>query len=211
MPRPYTLFIYSLKVIPNTELERLIKERGIEVDKIDSSFFVIPPRVGNLLLYVLCLVKPPPWLWKRLLRRVRASSERQPLYPRLAVALRTLYLGRRALAHFARMDFSIFPGWTGYVFWRAGLVGLFWKRLHPRLAKPERPAKWASPAPRPAQAPGSVLSVNEAVPGLVSAHPAVSAAGADGPAVAADPAVSAVPADPAVPADSAVAAGPAER
>lgn len=124
--------------------------------------------------------------------------------------LRTLYLGRRALAHFARMDFSIFPGWTGYVFWRAGLVGL-WKRLHPRLAKPERPAKWASPAPSPAQAPGSVLSVNEAVPGLVSAHPAVSAAGADGPAVAADPAVSAVAADPAVPANSAVAAGPAER
>lgn len=72
MPRPYTLFIYSLKVIPNTELERLIKERGIEVDKIDSSFFVIPPRVGNLLLYVLCLVKPPPWLWKRPLRRVCA-------------------------------------------------------------------------------------------------------------------------------------------
>ncbi|MDQ2759137.1 MAG: hypothetical protein M3Y17_01550 [Actinomycetota bacterium] len=122
-------------------------------DKIDSSFFVIPPRVGNLLLYVLCLVKPPPWLWKRLLRRVRASSERQPLYPRLAVVLRTLYLGRRALAHFARMDFSIFPDWTGYVFWRAGLVGLWWRRL--RLPKPERPEKWASPAPTPAQAPGS--------------------------------------------------------
>jgi radical SAM superfamily enzyme YgiQ (UPF0313 family) len=146
MPRPYTLFIYSLKVIPNTELERLIKERGVEVDKIDSSFFVIPPRVGNLLLYVLCLWKPPPWLWKRLLRRVRASTEPQPLYPRLGLVLRTLYLGRRALAHFRRMDFSIFPGWTGYVFWRLRLVGLWHRRFNPRLPRPERPARRHPPS-----------------------------------------------------------------
>jgi anaerobic magnesium-protoporphyrin IX monomethyl ester cyclase len=142
MPRPYTLFIYSLKVIPNTELERAMKERGIDLDEIDSSFFVIPPRVGNLLLYVLCIVKPPRWLWKLLLRRVHASTEPQRLYPRLGVALRTLYLGRRALAHFARMDFSIFPGWTGYIFWRLGVVGLWWGRLTPRYPRPRRPDKW---------------------------------------------------------------------
>jgi radical SAM superfamily enzyme YgiQ (UPF0313 family) len=166
MPRPYTLFIYSLKVIPNTELERLLKDRGVEVDEIDSGYFVIPPRVGNLLLYVLCLWKPPRWLWKLLLRRVRASTEPQPHYPRLGVALRTLYLGRRAVAHFARMDFSIFPGWTGYVFWRLGFVGVWWRRFIPRLPKPARPEKWAArsaaaqadvpgltvaAAPRPAQ------------------------------------------------------------
>jgi radical SAM superfamily enzyme YgiQ (UPF0313 family) len=144
MPRPYTLFIYSLKVIPNTELEKAMRERGIDLDEIDSSFFVIPPRVGNLLLYVLCLVKPPRWLWKLLLRRVRSSREPQQLYPRLGVVLRTLYLGRRAAAHFARMDFSIFPGWTGYVFWRLGLVGLWWRRLTPRAPRPERPEKWAA-------------------------------------------------------------------
>jgi radical SAM superfamily enzyme YgiQ (UPF0313 family) len=165
MPRPYTLFIYSLKVIPNTELERLISERGVEVDKIDSSFFVIPPRVANLLLYLLCLVKPPRWLWKLLLRRVRASGEPQPLYPRLGVALRTLYLARRAAAHLARMDFSIFPGWAGYVFWRLGLVGLWWRRFTRRPPRPERPAKWRSPvaeapavgvlSPSPARADGT--------------------------------------------------------
>jgi radical SAM superfamily enzyme YgiQ (UPF0313 family) len=113
LPRPYTLFIYSLKVIPNTELERLIKERGIDLDEIDSGYFVIPPRVGNLLLYVLCVCKPPQWLWTRLLGRVRASTEPQPLYPRLLLVLRFLMLFRRALAHFSRMEFSIFPGWTG--------------------------------------------------------------------------------------------------
>jgi anaerobic magnesium-protoporphyrin IX monomethyl ester cyclase len=148
MPRPYTLFIYSLKVIPNTELERAMLDRGVEVDKIDSSFFVIPPRVGNLLLYVLCLWKPPRWLWKLLMRKVRASTEPQRLYPRLGLVLRTLYLARRAVAHFARMDFSIFPGWTGYVFWRLGLVGLWQRRFTPRPPRPERPARRSGAAAR---------------------------------------------------------------
>jgi anaerobic magnesium-protoporphyrin IX monomethyl ester cyclase len=150
LPRPYTLFIYTLKVIPNTELERLIKERGVDLDKIDSSFFVIPPRVGNLLLYVLCLVKPPRWLWKRLLRRVRASTEPQPMYPRLGLILRTLYLARRAVAHFRRMDFSIFPGWTGYIFLRAGLVDAIQGRFTNRLPRPERkPRRRAAVAAAP--------------------------------------------------------------
>jgi radical SAM superfamily enzyme YgiQ (UPF0313 family) len=172
LPRPYTLFIYSLKVIPNTELERLIKERGVEVDKIDSSFFVIPPRVGNLLLYVLCLVKPPPWLWKRLLAQVHASTEPQRLYPRLGLVLRTLYLARRALAHFRRMDFSIFPGWTGYVFWRVGLVGLWQRRFNPRAPRPERPARR-----RPA-----TVKITPAGPAPVVLDGSESAAIADDPA-----------------------------
>jgi radical SAM superfamily enzyme YgiQ (UPF0313 family) len=143
MPRPYTLFIYSLKVIPNTALEQALKDRGIAIDEIDSGYFVIPPRVGNLLLYVLCLWKPPRWLWTRLVDRVRASSESQPLYPRIGLVLRTLYLARRAIAHFRRMDFSIFPGWTGYVFWRLGLVGLWQRRFTPRLPRPDRPERQA--------------------------------------------------------------------
>jgi hypothetical protein len=114
---------------------------------------------------LLCLVKPPRWLWKLLLGRVRASGEPQPLYPRLGVALRTLYLARRAAAHLARMDFSIFPGWAGYVFWRLGLVGLWWRRFTRRPPRPERPAKWRSPvaeapavgvlSPSPARADGT--------------------------------------------------------
>jgi hypothetical protein len=41
------------------------------------------------------------------------------------------------------MDFSIFPGWTGYVFWRLGVVGLWWRQLTARAPQPERPEKWA--------------------------------------------------------------------
>jgi hypothetical protein len=113
----------------------------VELDKIDSSFFVIPPRVANLLLDVLCLFKPPQWLWKLLPRRVRASSEPQCLYPRLGVVLRTLYLSRRVLSHPKRMDFSITPGWAGYVLWRLGVIGFWWRRMTPRPPRPVAPER----------------------------------------------------------------------
>ncbi|HWF36031.1 MAG TPA: hypothetical protein VG295_11680, partial [Solirubrobacteraceae bacterium] len=141
MPRPFTLLIYSLKVIPNTELERAMQERGVELEKIDSSYLVIPPRAANLLLYLLCIVKPPAWLWRRLLVRVRASGEPQKLYPRLGIVLRLLYLVRRVIPHAQRLDFSITPGWAGYWAWRLGLVGLWNRRFNPRLPKPKPPAR----------------------------------------------------------------------
>jgi anaerobic magnesium-protoporphyrin IX monomethyl ester cyclase len=141
MPRPFTLLIYSLKVIPNTDLERAMRERGVELEKINSSYLVIPPRAANLLLYLLCIVKPPEWLWRRLLARARASTEPQTLYPRLGMFLRLLYLVRRVLPHVQRLDFSITPGWVGYWAWRTGLVGLWNRRVNRRLPKPTPPVR----------------------------------------------------------------------
>jgi radical SAM superfamily enzyme YgiQ (UPF0313 family) len=149
MRRPYNLLILALKIIPNTDLETQMRERGIDLEQINSSYLVIPPRVGNLLLYVLCFWKPPRWLWKRLLRHVRAYNEPQRLYPRLGALLRTAHLAKRALGHVRRMDFSITPGWTGYICWRLGLVDLWWRQLTPRLPKPETPEKWREKAAQP--------------------------------------------------------------
>jgi radical SAM superfamily enzyme YgiQ (UPF0313 family) len=146
LPRPFNPLIFSLKVIPNTDLEKAMRERGIDLEEINSSYIVIPPRAANLLLYVLNLVKPPRWLWKLLLTRARASGEPQKLYPRIGLVLRTLHLTKRALGHMRRMDFSITPGWIGYACWRVGLVDFWWRRMTPRLPKPERPEKWAAKA-----------------------------------------------------------------
>jgi radical SAM superfamily enzyme YgiQ (UPF0313 family) len=142
LPRPFNPLIFSLKIIPNTGLEQAMKERGIDLEAISSSYHVIPPRYGNLLLYVLTVWKPPAWLWKQLLRGVRASTEPQRMYPRVGTFLRFVHLSKRALGHARRMDFSVTPGWTGYVFWRIGLVDLYWKRFMPRPPKPPRPEKW---------------------------------------------------------------------
>jgi radical SAM superfamily enzyme YgiQ (UPF0313 family) len=141
MERPYTLFIYSLKVIPNTELEKAMKERGVDIEEISATFMSIPPRVYNLLLYLLCIWRPPPWLWKRLLTRVHAVTEEQKLYPRTGHVLRTAYLSRRAISHLVKMDFSAIPGRSGYIAWRIGLIGLWRKRFTARMPRPARPER----------------------------------------------------------------------
>ena len=138
MDRPYTLFIYSLKVIPNTGLAAAMEERGVDLDDIDESYLAIPPRWANIMLYLIAIWRPPPWLWNRLMGRVRASSEPQKLYPRLGLVLRTAYLTKRVLAHLRVMDFSITPGKTGYYAWKVGLVGLWQKRFTRRPQRPSR-------------------------------------------------------------------------
>jgi radical SAM superfamily enzyme YgiQ (UPF0313 family) len=142
MPRPFNPLIFSLKIIPNTDLEQAMKERGIDLEEINSSYLVIPPRAANLLMYLVSVWRPPRWLWNQLLKTVRASREPQRLYPRLGVVMRFAHLSKRALGHVRRMDFSVTPGWTGYICWRLGLVDLYWKRFMPRPPKPPRPEKW---------------------------------------------------------------------
>jgi anaerobic magnesium-protoporphyrin IX monomethyl ester cyclase len=144
MDRPYTLFIYSLKVIPNTGLATAMEERGVDLDEIDDSYLAIPPKWANLMLYIIALWRPPPWLWNRLMGHVRASHEQQKQYPRLGLILRTLYLTKRVLCHVRVMDFSITPGKTGYFAWKFGLVG-FWQRHLTR--RPPRPARTVSKTP----------------------------------------------------------------
>jgi radical SAM superfamily enzyme YgiQ (UPF0313 family) len=138
MDRPYTLFIYSLRVIPNTDLAKAMEDEGIDIEEISANYFAIPPRMGNVLLYVLCFWRPPVWLWKLALRRVRASWEQQTEYPRLLVIARTLALTARGLSHLRKMDFSIIPGRTGWLVWRIGLMGA-WQRRLPRLPRPALP------------------------------------------------------------------------
>ena len=46
-----------------------MKERGIDLEEIATAP-VVPPRVANLLLYLIVLWRPPRWLWDRLLKRV---------------------------------------------------------------------------------------------------------------------------------------------
>jgi len=138
MDRPFTLPIYSLKVIPNTGLAEAMAERGLDLQEIDDSYLIVPARAANLLLYVVALFRPPHWMWRLMMRTVRASHEPQRLYPRLGLILRTLYLSKRALSHIRVMDFSIIPGRSGYIFWKIGLVPLWQKRLWRRPARPAR-------------------------------------------------------------------------
>jgi radical SAM superfamily enzyme YgiQ (UPF0313 family) len=141
LARPFNLFVFSLKVIPNTELAREMDKRGIDLEGIDANYQNVPFRMANVMLYLLALCRPPRWIFERLLRRVEASGTPQKTYPMLGTLLKTLYLTRRAMNHLRFMDFSIIPGHTGYVFWKLGIVGFWREHLTPR---PPR----CAPAPR---------------------------------------------------------------
>ncbi len=128
MQRPFTLLLYSLKLIPNTELERAMKELGVDVEEISDNYFVFPPRWANLMLYVIAVVRPPRWLWDRMISRVRASGEEQQEHRFLGAILRIVYLVTRAFSHLRFMDFSNITGYPGWICWKLGIVSL-WQRL----------------------------------------------------------------------------------
>jgi hypothetical protein len=138
--RPYTLYIYSLKIIPNTEMSRAMTERGIDLEGISSSYMVIPPRWGNLMLYVLAVWRPPRRLFDLMLRPVKPSSEEQRFYPRLGMLLRSAYLAKRAVDHLRFADVSVLPGRSGYMLWRLGVVGFLQRRFvkHPPRPDPKK-------------------------------------------------------------------------
>lgn len=139
--RPFTLNVFSLKVIPNTHLEKTLREQGVDIEEISSNYANIPPRWANMVLYLLVIWRPPRWLFDRLLVRVRASADEQPLYPVRGGLLRAVYMIKRGLDHLRHLDFSTIPGYAGYIAWKLGLVEFWWNRVIPKMEKPARPIK----------------------------------------------------------------------
>ncbi len=135
--RPFTLNVFSLKVIPNTQLEEMMKEEGVDIEEISSNYVNIPPRWANLLLYLLTLWRPPRRLFNLLLKPARASGEPQRMHPVLGRILRSLFMMKRGIDHLRHLDFSTIPGYSGYVVWRTGLLRYSWKRRRARMGKPE--------------------------------------------------------------------------
>ncbi|HEX3594936.1 MAG TPA: hypothetical protein VHU80_07540, partial [Polyangiaceae bacterium] len=164
LARPFTLNVFSLKVIPNTEMDRMMKEQGIDLDAISANYRNIPPKWGNMMLYLVTLWRPPRWLFDKLLERAQATTTKQPEYPRLNDLLRIAYFAKRAQDHLRHMDFSTIQGPVGYVAWKSGLIGA-WRKLAPKYPKPPppppaRPPAATTPPPKaPAQSTSRRLNV----------------------------------------------------
>ena len=133
LSRPYIFYIYSLRVIPNTELEKQMKEAGIDLEQISAYYAVLNPTLANALMYLITFYKPPRWLFDYLLKHVKACREPQRKYPVLMFVLRAMYLFKKACDHLRFMDFSVITSKTGYVLWRLGIIS-FWRRfLNPKM------------------------------------------------------------------------------
>jgi radical SAM superfamily enzyme YgiQ (UPF0313 family) len=130
LARPFTLNIFSLRVIPNTVLEKQMEEEGIDLEQINASYHALRPTWANVLLYLLMLWRPPRWLFDRLLTRVRAYAEPQRSYPFLLHAIRIPWLVQQGLRHLRFGEFSLITGRSGYWLWKLGIVSLL-RKLRP--------------------------------------------------------------------------------
>ena len=129
MPRPFTLNVYALRVIPNTLMAKDIEKKGLKVPAIDKNYYTGYHRtIGNILVFALCFWKMPKWLFNILRKKVYPVHERQSSYPILFWLTRMIYLFKRAFNHLRFMDFSLLPGKPGYFLWKLGIIN-FWQRF----------------------------------------------------------------------------------
>ncbi|HUP60156.1 MAG TPA: radical SAM protein [Thermoanaerobaculia bacterium] len=128
LARPFNLNIFSLRVIPNTVLEKQMHEEGIDLEQINASYHSLRPTWANFLLYLLMLWRPPRRPFNRLLTRVRAYSEPQASYPILLHLIRIPWLIQQGLRHLRFGEFSMITGYTGYALWKLGIVSMLRKR-----------------------------------------------------------------------------------
>ncbi|MBF0194405.1 MAG: B12-binding domain-containing radical SAM protein [Magnetococcales bacterium] len=117
LPRPFTLNIFSLRVLPNTQLAHDIKEEGVDINLLNyGNYWRTIPSLGNCLIYLFIVYKPPLKLYNKLKKYVKPAHHKQRLYPVTMILLRFLYLGKRAVSHLRQGDFSNLPG-VGFYYW----------------------------------------------------------------------------------------------
>ena len=129
MPRPFTLNLFALRIIPNTQLAKDVEKRGLDISEIDALYQIGYHRtMGNVLVFFLTFFKIPRWLYKYLRNKIYPIHTKQPHYPILFALVRTLYYVKRAFDHLRFMDFSVLPGKPGYFLWKLGIIK-FWKKF----------------------------------------------------------------------------------
>lgn len=128
MPRPFTLNIFALRVIPNTILAKDLEERGLDIPSITKNYNIEYHRtLGNMLVFAIVVMKIPKWFYKKLRPKIHRVMKEQTQYPILFKIFRISYLIKRGLDHLRFMDFSVLPGKTGYFLWKIGVIK-FWQR-----------------------------------------------------------------------------------
>jgi|TARA_B110000238_G_scaffold199722_1_gene247506 anaerobic magnesium-protoporphyrin IX monomethyl ester cyclase len=145
MPRPFTLNIYALRVIPNTQMAKDLEARGVKVPPIDKNYFVDYKRtLGNSLVFALCFWKMPKWFYEFLRKKTYPVHTKQKQYPILFFLCRTGYLIKREIDHIRFMDFSYIPGNMGYYFWKLGIIKFWQKNVLKQFHLPEKEKKLES-------------------------------------------------------------------
>jgi radical SAM superfamily enzyme YgiQ (UPF0313 family) len=136
LARPFKLNMYSLRLIPNTVLQKQMEEAGVDIEHVNANFHTVRPTWANVLLNVLMFWRPPRRLFDRMLKHVRAFGEPQKSHQLLLHLSRAPWGARQILRHVRFGDFSTIPGWAGWLAWRFGLLALWVKLFERKLDLP---------------------------------------------------------------------------
>jgi len=157
MPRPFTLSVFGLRLIPGTDLEKTINAQiaagELDIEGIDKNYRSVAPTMANALIYLTATVRPPRWLFDYLLKYAKPAREKQTEVPIFMSICRGVMYTKRGLSHIRFMDFSVLPGKWGYWLWKLGIVR-FWQKYFVKKFRIERdsmrarPNEIAMPAPR---------------------------------------------------------------
>jgi radical SAM superfamily enzyme YgiQ (UPF0313 family) len=142
LARPFTLYIFSLRIIPNTPLEKQMIEYGFDVEQISENYRTVRPTFANVLLQILMVWRPPRWLFDHWLMRVRACGEEQRSYKILIHVVRIPWFIQQAVRHLRHGEFTSITGYSGYLLWKAGALRML-KLIFER--KPALPTGESSP------------------------------------------------------------------
>ena len=135
MPRPYTLNVFSLRVIPNTQLAKDIEGKGFDIPSIAKYYLAgYNKTLANCLIFIIPFWKIPRWLYKILRKKIYPTQMKQPQYPILFMLARTGFFIKNYLDHMRLLDFTYALGKLGYYLTKFRIVKiwrhLFWKRYH---------------------------------------------------------------------------------
>ena len=123
MPRPFTLNIFALRNIPNTELGRQLAEVDFDIEGIEDGYTSVRPTFANTLLYLVAFTRLPAPLFEWLLRFAKPHRESARTFAPLLTLFRVLFFVRRAVQHIRFLDFSVVFGRLGYLLWYLRIVG----------------------------------------------------------------------------------------
>jgi radical SAM superfamily enzyme YgiQ (UPF0313 family) len=119
LKRPFTLNLFSLRALPGTKLTEYFEKNKIECYR-GGGFSLIRPTTGNILLYLLTIIKIPSAIFDRCLSFVKGYNEPQREHPLLLHIARVLYQYKRRIIQLSKRDFSAMNSRGMYYFWKIG-------------------------------------------------------------------------------------------
>lgn len=138
LDRPFSLNIFSLRVIPNTPLEKQMLDHGVDLDQISENYQAIRPTFGNVLLEILMVCHPPRSLFNYWLKKVRAYGKEEKSHRILIWLVRVPWSVQQVFRHLRHGEFTALTGYSGYLLWKIGALCLL-KWVFCRKMRPELP------------------------------------------------------------------------